>query len=58
MQKACFDKVMLLAHEIGFNVIEICVDNASANKKFFKDFFVMVHGKHPLQTGVQIEKSF
>ena len=38
-QKACFDKVMLLVHEIGFNVIGICVDNASANRKFFKDFF-------------------
>ena len=37
-QKACFDKVMLLVHEIGFNVIGICVDNASANRKFFKDF--------------------
>ena len=37
-QKACFDKVMLLVHEIGLNVIGICVDNASANKKFFKDF--------------------
>ena len=36
-QKACFDKVMLLVHEIGFNVIGICVDNASANRKFFKD---------------------
>ena len=29
---------MLLVHEIGFNVVGICVDNASANKKFFKDF--------------------
>ena len=29
---------MLLVHEIGYNVIGICVDNASANKKFFKDF--------------------
>ena len=37
-QKACFDKVMLLVHEIGFNVIGICVENASANRKFFKDF--------------------
>ena len=37
-QKACFDKVILLVYEIGFNVIGICVDNASANKKFFKDF--------------------
>ena len=37
-QKACFDKVMLLVHEIGFNVIGICVDNAFANRKFFKDF--------------------
>ena len=37
-KKACFNKVMLLVHEIGFNVIGICVDNASANRKFFKDF--------------------
>ena len=49
---------MLLVHEIRFNVIEICVDNASANRKFFKDFFVMVHGKHAFQTGIQIKKSF
>ena len=36
-QKTCFDKVMLLVHEIGFNIIGICVDNASAKRKFFKD---------------------
>ena len=57
-QKACFDKVMLLVHEIGFNVIGICVDNTSANRNFLKIFFVIVHGKHPFQTGIQMEKSF
>ena len=33
-----FVKVMLLLHEVGFNVVEISVDNAAANRKFFKDF--------------------
>ena len=37
-QKECYDKVMTLLHEIGFNVIAISVDNAPANRKFFKDF--------------------
>ena len=37
-QKQCFDKVMHLVHEVGFNVIRISVDNAAANRKFFKDF--------------------
>ena len=37
-QKACFDKIMLLVHKIGFSVIGICVDNGSANRKFFKHF--------------------
>ena len=36
---------MLLVHEIGFNVIGICVDNASANRKFFKDFLCNVAWK-------------
>ena len=30
-QKQCFDKVMHLVHEVGFNVIEVSVDNAAAN---------------------------
>ena len=37
-QKQCFDKVMHLVHEMGFSVIEISVDNAAANQKFYKDF--------------------
>ena len=37
-QRKCFDKIVLLLHEVGFNVIEICVDNAAANKKFYKEF--------------------
>ena len=37
-QKQCFDKVMHLVHEVGFDVIEISVDNAAANRKFYKDF--------------------
>ena len=35
-QKTCFDKVMTLLHEVGFNVVAISVDNAPANRKFFK----------------------
>ena len=34
----CFDKIMFLIHEVGFNVIGICVDNAAANRKFYKEF--------------------
>ena len=37
-QRKCFDKIMLLLHEVGFNVIGICVDNATANRKFYKEF--------------------
>ena len=33
-----FVKVMLLLHEVGFNVVGISVDNAAANRKFCKDF--------------------
>ena len=29
---------MLLLYGVGFNVIGICVDNAAANKKFYKEF--------------------
>ena len=38
-QKKCFDKIMLLLNEVGFNVIGICIDNAVANRKFYKEFF-------------------
>ena len=37
-QKTCFDKVMALLHEVGFNVVVISVYNALADSKFFKDF--------------------
>ena len=37
-QKACFVKVVALLYEVGFNVIGISVDNAPANRKFFKEF--------------------
>ena len=37
-EKNCFDKVMLLLHEVGFNVVGLSVDNAAANRKFFKDY--------------------
>ena len=37
-QKQCFNKIMYLLHEVGFNVVEVSVDNAAANKKFYKDF--------------------
>ena len=37
-QKQCFDKIMQLLHEVGFNVIGISVDNAAANRKFYKHF--------------------
>ena len=35
-QRKCFDKIVLLLHEVGFNVIGICVDNAVANKKILQ----------------------
>ena len=37
-EKDCFDKVMLLLHEVGLNVVGLSVDNAAANRKFFKDY--------------------
>ena len=37
-RKKCFDKFMLLLHEVGFNMIRICVDNAAASRKFYKEF--------------------
>ena len=37
-QRKCFDKIMLLLHEVVFNVIGICVDNVAGNKKFYKKF--------------------
>ena len=35
MEKDCFDKIMFL----GFNVVCLSVDNAAANRKFFKEYF-------------------
>ena len=37
-QKTYYDQVMALVHEVGFNVVAICVDNAPANRKIYKDF--------------------
>ena len=37
-QKKCFDKVMHLLYEAGFNVVAVSVDNAAINRKFYKDF--------------------
>ena len=37
-QKKCFDKVMHILNNTGFNVFAISVDNAATNKKFYKDF--------------------
>ena len=37
-QNACFNKVMAMVHSIGFNAVGVCVDNAPANCKFYKDF--------------------
>jgi len=37
-QKQCFDKIMFLLNEIGFNIVGISVDNAAANRKFYEDF--------------------
>ena len=37
-QKECFDKIMILLNEVCFNVVGISVDNAAANRKFYKDF--------------------
>ena len=37
-QKLCFDKIMLLQQEVQFNVIGVSVDNAAANRKFYKNF--------------------
>ena len=47
-QKQCFDKVMHLVHEVGFNVIEISVDNAAANQKFYKYFLCDRTWKKPI----------
>ena len=57
-QKACFDKIMLLVHEIRFNVIGICVDNASANRKFFKDFLCNSAWKASIPNRYTDEKIF
>ena len=37
-QNQCFEKIMLLLHEVGFNVVGLSVDNAAANRKFYKDY--------------------
>ena len=37
-QQQCFNKIMYLLHEVGFNVVGVSVDNAAANRKFYKDF--------------------
>ena len=37
-QKQCFNKIMYLLHEVGFNVVGVSVDNAAANRKLYKDF--------------------
>ena len=37
-QKECFDKILILLHDVGFNVVGISVDNAAPNRKFYKDF--------------------
>lgn len=34
----CYKEVLQLLHDIGFNVAAICVDNASANRKFYTEF--------------------
>ena len=44
-QKQCFDKVMHLVHEVGFNVIGISVDNALQIENFTKISIATVHGK-------------
>ena len=57
-KKVCFDKVMLFVHEIEFNVIGSVLTMLLQIESFIKIFFVMVHGKHPFQTGIQMEKFF
>ena len=43
--KCCYDKVMELIHKVGFNVLAISIDNASANRNFRRIVFVMAVGK-------------
>ena len=57
-QKPCFDKVMLHVKEIRFNVIGICVDNAFANRKFFKNFLCNGSWKASIQNRYTDEKIF
>ena len=38
-QKECFGKILILLHDVGFNVVGISEDNAAPNRKFYKDFF-------------------
>ena len=35
-QKAGFDKVMAILYRVGLNVIGISINNAPANRKFFR----------------------
>ena len=37
IQKKCFDKIMLLLHHTGFDVVAISVENAVVNRKFYKE---------------------
>ena len=37
IQKKCFDKIMLLLHHTGFDVVAVSVDNAAVNRKFYKE---------------------
>ena len=37
-QKDCFDRIVFLLHEVGFNVVGLSVDNAATNRKFYRDF--------------------
>ena len=37
-QKQCFNKIMYFLYEVGFNMVGVSVDNAAANRKFYKNF--------------------
>ena len=57
-QKACFDKVMLFFMKLDLMLLESVLTMLLQIESFSKIFFVMVHGKHPFQTSIQMEKSF
>ena len=42
-EKKCFEWIMALVHSVGFNITDfnISVNNASAYRKFLKNFFAM-----------------